>query len=148
MGPEFITVVWRCLKDKAPEGQPVPAQRRRRRRAPAMRRLSLHASALSDDEYDLYTSSIEDLAPCDSNLNDARDDTFYERIAVGVREVRAWLRGRYRDTPVNTIDAVCIRLMAVQYYILFISAVSRSSSFSLRTYRPLTLFRAASSLPF
>lgn len=82
-----------------------------------MRRLSLHASALSDDEYDLYTSSIEDLALCDSNLNDTRDDTFYERIAVGVREVRAWLRGRYRDTPVNTIDAVSAWWMAVQSYI-------------------------------
>ncbi|KAF7771851.1 hypothetical protein Agabi119p4_6162 [Agaricus bisporus var. burnettii] len=71
-----------------------------------MRRLTLHTSALNDAEYDLYTSSIQDLALVDSNLSNGRDDTFYEQISLGVREVRAWLRGRYQDTPVNTIDAI------------------------------------------
>lgn len=82
-----------------------------------MRRLTLHTSALNDAEYDLYTSSIQDLALVDSNLSNGRDDTFYEQISLGVREVRAWLRGRYQDTPVNTIDAVCARPMVAQSYI-------------------------------
>lgn len=99
-------VVCICLKVKAPEKIAV-GRRQPQRRALAMRRLTLHASALNDEEYDLYTSSIIDLALCDSNKTDTRDDTFYEEIRVGVREVRAWLRGRYPDIQVNNIDAVC-----------------------------------------
>lgn len=79
-----------------------------------MRRLTLHASALNDEEYDLYTGSIADLAFCDSNRHDentTRDDAFYEKITVSVREVRAWLRGRYPDIPLEIIDAVCRPLL-------------------------------------
>jgi hypothetical protein len=73
-----------------------------------MRPLTLHASALNDEEYDLYTSSILDLALYDSNQSTgARDDAFYEQITVSVRETRAWLRGRYPTVPVTRIDAVC-----------------------------------------
>ncbi|KAF9449450.1 hypothetical protein P691DRAFT_812540, partial [Macrolepiota fuliginosa MF-IS2] len=73
-----------------------------------MRRLALHASALNDEEYSLYTASIADLALCDSNhpSKNTRDDAFYEDISVSVREVRAWLRGRYPHIQVDDIDAV------------------------------------------
>ncbi len=74
-----------------------------------MRRLTLHASALNDEEYKFYTTSIVDLAFCDSSRydeNTTRDDTFYEQMTISVREVRAWLRGRYPDIPLEHIDAV------------------------------------------
>jgi len=74
-----------------------------------MRRLNLHASALNDAEYDLYTSSLDDLAESnvDSNLNRSCDDAYYESLKVGIREARAWLRGRYSHVPVSDIDSVC-----------------------------------------
>lgn len=53
------------------------------------RRLSLHVSALSDDEYTQYTAILDDLAPDGDDLS--------------VRETRAWLRGRYPDAPVDEI---------------------------------------------
>ena len=68
-----------------------------------MRPLTLHTSALSDDEYTFYTSSFSDLARCDGALH---EDEFYEKITISVRETRAWLRGRYSNIPVTTIDAV------------------------------------------
>lgn len=74
-----------------------------------MRRLSLHASALNDAEYDLYTSSLNDLA--ESNINNesnkSYDDLYYESLKVGIREARAWFRGRYSHVLVSDIDSVC-----------------------------------------
>lgn len=75
-----------------------------------MRRLTLHASALNDEEYNVYTTSLVDLVLCDSKRHDestTRGDAFYEQMTVSVREVRAWLRGRYPDIPLESIDAVC-----------------------------------------
>ncbi|KIK28288.1 hypothetical protein PISMIDRAFT_7759 [Pisolithus microcarpus 441] len=73
----------------------------------SMRPLTLHASALSDVEYDLYTSSLNDL--CVTNDTDpsiARNDAHFETTTVGVREARAWLRGRYHDLPASDIDDI------------------------------------------
>lgn len=56
----------------------------------ANRRLSLHSSALTDDEYDQYSVILNDLCP------DGED-------VLSVRETRAWLRGRYPDSPVDDI---------------------------------------------
>ncbi|KXN87266.1 hypothetical protein AN958_08998 [Leucoagaricus sp. SymC.cos] len=47
-----------------------------------MRPLTLHASALNDDEYDFYTNSILDLALCDSTASNVRDYAFYEQISI------------------------------------------------------------------
>ncbi|PFH45493.1 hypothetical protein AMATHDRAFT_88789 [Amanita thiersii Skay4041] len=79
-----------------------------------MRQLTLHASALNDSEYDLYTSSLNDIALQDEHESPsingkptvAHDDAHYERMTIGVREVRAWLRGRYSHVPATTIDAI------------------------------------------
>lgn len=72
-----------------------------------MRPLTLHVSALSDVEYDLYTTSLDDLATDGNNdTTHVRDGGHYERMTVGVREVRAWLRGRYSHLPASDIDAV------------------------------------------
>ena len=75
-----------------------------------MRRLALHASALSDAEYDLYTTILRDIALADDDnqigSKGAPDDTHFENMNIGVREARAWLRGRYSHLPASTIDKV------------------------------------------
>lgn len=74
----------------------------------AMRLLTLHASALNDAEYDLYTTSLRDLVDSEDDPNDnvTFDDAHYERFKITVREARAWLRGRYNDMPVHEIDSI------------------------------------------
>jgi hypothetical protein len=79
-----------------------------------MRRLNLHASALNDAEYELYTTSLDDLAQSHtSNDDDNRsyDDAYYDSLAVGAREARAWFRGRYSHVSVSDIDSVCLLLL-------------------------------------
>jgi hypothetical protein len=76
-----------------------------------MRRLNLHASALNDAEYALYTASLDDLAESHTTNDDdnrSYDDAYYDRLAVGVREARAWLRGRYSHVSVSDIDSVSV----------------------------------------
>lgn len=84
-----------------------PSSRSPRRFIPPMRALTLHISALNDSEYDSYTDALNDLT-ADANAGPATDE-YYEKISVGVREVRAWLRGRYSTLPVGDVDAVCFR---------------------------------------
>ena len=79
-----------------------------------MRRLNLHGSALNDAEYSLYTASLDDLAEShttDDNNNRSHDDAYYDRLTVGLREARAWFRGRYSHVPVSDIDSVCLLLL-------------------------------------
>ncbi|KAF8163845.1 hypothetical protein B0H34DRAFT_795489 [Crassisporium funariophilum] len=83
----------------------------------ALRRLSLHTSALSDVEYEIYTASLRDLAIADDDAHNPtatgakNDDVFYEDIVINVREARAWLRGRYSHVPTSTIDKI-LRLLS------------------------------------
>lgn len=74
-----------------------------------MRRLTLHTSALNDAEFDLYTSSLDDLveSPTDGP-NKSMDDAYYEHLNVGIREARAWLRGRYSHISLSEIDSVSV----------------------------------------
>lgn len=73
-----------------------------------MRRLTLHASALNDAEYDLYTRSLGDLVESDdyADPNRSFDDAYFDHLNVGVREARAWLRGRYSHLLASDIDSV------------------------------------------
>lgn len=71
----------------------------------------MHASALSDMEYELYTSSLRDLTLADEDPEQRGnsgqgDDAYYENMKIGVREARAWLRGRYSHVSVGVIDKV------------------------------------------
>lgn len=74
------------------------------------RKLSLHASALSDGEYQFYTTSlltivsVEDEAGVSQSQN--MDDAYYENMTINVRETRAWLRGRYSHISSLIIDKV------------------------------------------
>lgn len=81
-----------------------------------MRPLTLHASALSDAEYDLYTASLKDLADDHPVGGDrSNDDAYYNSLRVGVREARGWLRGRYADVVPADIDAVRVLNNSDQY---------------------------------
>ena len=65
------------------------------------RPLALHVSALNDAEFALYTAAILDISE-----HDPADVQDYDKLDVGVREARAWLRGRYNDLPVQQIDSI------------------------------------------
>ncbi|KAG9220178.1 hypothetical protein CCMSSC00406_0007127 [Pleurotus cornucopiae] len=70
-----------------------------------MRQLSLHVSALNDSEYDFYTTSLIDLAEDESEPT-ARNNEYFDNLAVGVREARAWMKGRFSHIPVSKIDEI------------------------------------------
>jgi hypothetical protein len=71
-----------------------------------MRALTLHVSALNDAEYDTYTDALNDLT------NDGKvaltSDEYYDKVKVGVREVRAWLRGRFPTVSIADVDSVSL----------------------------------------
>jgi hypothetical protein len=70
------------------------------------RRLFLHLSALSDEEYNAYISALRDVIDDEHEIACASEQELENRV-LGVREVRAWMKGRYRD--VHDIDKVrCI----------------------------------------
>lgn len=98
-----------------------------------MRRLSLHTSALSDDEYDLYTSSLNEIALADEDPN-SHDDAYYETMVIGVREARAWLRGRYSHIAAAKIDAVraTVKLLLTLWLIFIIDLEILFSNFRAR----------------
>ncbi|KAH8796867.1 hypothetical protein DL96DRAFT_1789116 [Flagelloscypha sp. PMI_526] len=63
-----------------------------------MRKLSLHPSALNDEEYTQFTASFSDLAQSEEYESDAS--------ILTSREVRAWVRGRYPMLDVATLDSI------------------------------------------
>ncbi|TFY58143.1 hypothetical protein EVJ58_g6595 [Rhodofomes roseus] len=69
-----------------------------------MRPLTLHSSALNDAEYAVYIACLRDLAEDEPDMQ--ASDTFYENMKVGVREARAWLRGRYSSLAPGMIDSI------------------------------------------
>ncbi|OCH86406.1 hypothetical protein OBBRIDRAFT_797204 [Obba rivulosa] len=71
-----------------------------------MRPLTLHVSALNDAEYALYISSIRDIAILDDDPKAPASDAYYEDLNIGVREARAWLRGRYASLNAGIIDSI------------------------------------------
>ncbi|KAI0634660.1 hypothetical protein C8Q77DRAFT_1103458 [Trametes polyzona] len=68
------------------------------------RPLTLHVSALNDAEFTTYTSSIHDIV--DYDPDHAAPTLDYEKLTVGVREARAWLRGRYPTIAPSTLDTI------------------------------------------
>ncbi|KAI0341304.1 hypothetical protein BDW22DRAFT_1358787 [Trametopsis cervina] len=73
----------------------------------ATRPLTLHASALTNEEYTLYTTSLCDLAGEDDDARThVHDDSYYASLTISAREARAWIRGRYTDLAPANVDAV------------------------------------------
>ncbi|KAL0581665.1 hypothetical protein V5O48_000366 [Marasmius crinis-equi] len=72
----------------------------------SQRRLILHASALNDAEYSLYTSSLADITLVDEHDLQGHDDSYYEQMSLSLREARAWFRGRYSHIPAAVIDNI------------------------------------------
>ncbi|KAH9930465.1 uncharacterized protein BXZ73DRAFT_90288 [Epithele typhae] len=64
------------------------------------RPLTLHVSALNDAEYAAYTASLHDIVEQPPPAVD------YDKLQLGVREARAWLRGRYPALTPASIDAI------------------------------------------
>lgn len=93
-----------------------------------MRKLALHASALSDIEYGFFTRSLREIVDDSPNAKDS-DDTHFEQTSISVREARAWFRGRYSRVSASVIDGVCVPLME-QYDAL--NWMTRFSDFSLQ----------------
>jgi uncharacterized protein (DUF1919 family) len=77
-----------------------------------MRPLILHLSALSSDEYGLFTQSLQELALLNDDLAPSIEENgyYYDQPIIGVRETRAWLRGRYPDVFLSDIDLVRLHL--------------------------------------
>ncbi|KAG6845160.1 hypothetical protein H0H87_012956 [Tephrocybe sp. NHM501043] len=71
-----------------------------------MRPLTLHASALNNEEYDFYTTSLKELNDDRDPGQSSDDDAYYEAMQIGVREARAWMRGRYAHLQPSTIDSI------------------------------------------
>ncbi|KAJ6510746.1 hypothetical protein C8R45DRAFT_395530 [Mycena sanguinolenta] len=65
-----------------------------------MRPLSLHTSALNDAEYTLFTENLASLLDSDADAHEPEAQT------LTVREVRAWMRGRYPLVPTGIIDQI------------------------------------------
>ncbi|KAJ7877346.1 hypothetical protein B0H13DRAFT_2054128 [Mycena leptocephala] len=63
-----------------------------------MRPLSLHTSALNDAEYTVFTENLGSLLDSDGDDPEAQ--------TLSIREVRAWMRGRYPGIPATTIDRI------------------------------------------
>jgi hypothetical protein len=95
-----------------------------------MRPLDLHVSALNDDEYTFYTTSLNDLALKSDDIDDdePHDDDYFHSLSIGVRETRAWLRGRFSNIPASTIDSV-----RVSYF--YVSVCSRRTQI-LKLFHP------------
>ena len=73
----------------------------------ASRPLTLHASALTNEEYTLYTTSLCDLAGEDEGARRSyHEDSYYAALKISAREARAWIRGRYTDLAPSSVDAV------------------------------------------
>ncbi|CAK5266959.1 unnamed protein product [Mycena citricolor] len=67
------------------------------------RRLSLHPSALSDAEHALFTHSLADLTDTPYAVAEEPD---WDSVEVSLREVRAWIRGRYPDLGTGLVDEI------------------------------------------
>lgn len=75
----------------------------------AHRPLTLHVSALSNEEFELFTHSLEELATLDYGGIGSRRALLehnYERLSFNCCDVRAWLKGRYLGMTIEKIDAV------------------------------------------
>lgn len=86
-----------------------------------LRRLFLHLSALSDEEYQLFVGELKEVlnvqtvqrvqpdgdgyATTTTTLEES-DEAALEERGMGVREVRGWMKGRYRGAKSDDIDKV------------------------------------------
>ncbi|TDL13804.1 hypothetical protein BD410DRAFT_361176 [Rickenella mellea] len=68
------------------------------------RRLFLHASALSDQEYTIYLSAVHQLLGDADKDSQVTDDVALENTVLGADWVRGWMKGVYSD--VSSIDQI------------------------------------------
>lgn len=74
------------------------------------RPLTLHISALSNEEFELYTRSLEELATLDNTVTGSSrtssHSSYYEQLSFNSGDIRAWLKGRYPYVTIEKIDSV------------------------------------------
>jgi hypothetical protein len=78
------------------------------------RPIELHRSALTEDEYDYYMTTLLELLPHRSDSSPPEQpekmgaslDISLESKIVTLREARAWLRGRFQSVPSAMVDEV------------------------------------------
>ena len=74
------------------------------------RPLTLHISALSNEEFELYTRSLRELATLENagtgSSRTVSDGDYYERLSFNAGDTRAWLKGRYPYVTIEKIDLV------------------------------------------
>lgn len=75
-----------------------------------MRPLALHLSALSNDEYELFTQALEEVdSYTERGRNTIKTDGYYARPLVGLHDAREWLRRCFSDIASPDIDNVSPR---------------------------------------
>lgn len=72
------------------------------------RRLRLHPSALSDAEYTVYMDALHEVLDGADVSGLTENDLDSQQIDL--REVRAWLKGRFKDLGVPEIDKARLEL--------------------------------------
>lgn len=75
--------------------------------------LFLHTTALSDAEYTAYFDALHDIMDEPDQdggpVNTKSIDETLEAHVIGIREARAWMRGRFRDMGnLSNVDKVCL----------------------------------------
>lgn len=75
--------------------------------------LFLHTTALSDAEYTAYFDALHDIMDepdqAGGPVNTKSIDENLEAHEIGIREARAWMRGRFRDMGnLSNVDKVCL----------------------------------------
>lgn len=75
--------------------------------------LFLHTTALSDAEYTAYFDALHDIMDepdqAGGPVNTKSIDENLEAHVIGIREARAWMRGRFRDMGnLSNVDKVCL----------------------------------------
>ncbi|KLO16296.1 hypothetical protein SCHPADRAFT_887917 [Schizopora paradoxa] len=78
------------------------------------RRLFIHLSALSDDEYEMFVLSLKSVFDIDDTdksrssrtMMREADELLLEQRTIGVKEVRAWMKGRYLTVKSDVIDKI------------------------------------------
>ena len=79
------------------------------------RPLILHVSALSNEEFDLYTRYLQELATLDrigTGSSAVPDGHYYEQLSFNAGETRAWLKGRYPYVTIEKIDSASQRKLS------------------------------------
>lgn len=109
------------------------------------RPLFLHTSALSDAEYTAYFDALHDIfdepEPGGGTSNSTPLHEDLEVHTIGMREARAWMRGRFKNMGLNNVDKVCFSQIRKFVWLMIISGFISYSAFSYSNGRSFPCLR-------